>query len=115
MEARSEITLKFSGSLPEAKPAPNKKVEICLTDQNGVVFTALINAKSWRKAEADAAAFDDWGGAVSGKLGQATANGFEVVDAGIKIFEKKAKEPQPGATTVSADAWLTDKTQDTNR
>ena len=52
-EAKSEITLKFN-SLPEALPAANKKVEIKLTDQNGVTFTALINAKSWRKAEADA-------------------------------------------------------------
>lgn len=52
-EVKSEITLKFN-ELPEAKPAPNKKVEVTLTDQNGVIFTALINAKSWRKAEADA-------------------------------------------------------------
>ena len=69
-EIKSEITLKFN-ELPEATPAPNKKVELLLTDQNGVVFTALINAKSWRKAEADATAFrvllqkignwyDDW-------------------------------------------------------
>jgi hypothetical protein len=101
--AKSEITLKFN-ELPEVKPAANKKVEILLTDQNGVTFSALINAKSWRKAEADAAAFTDWGGAVSGKLGQPTANGFEVIDAGIKIFEKKAKEPQQEGTTVSADA-----------
>ncbi len=101
--ARSEITLKFN-ELPEVKPAANKKVEILLTDQNGVTFSALINAKSWRKAEADAASFTDWGGAVSGKLGQPSANGFEVIDAGIKIFEKKAKEPQPEATTISADA-----------
>lgn len=93
-EIKSEITLKFN-ELPEAKPAPNKKVEVTLTDQNGVVFTAAINSKSWRKAEADVQAFSDWGGAVSGKLGQHTANGFEVVDAGMKIFEKKAKEPQP--------------------
>lgn len=101
-EAKSEITLKFN-ELPEAVPAPNKKVEISLTDQNGVIFTALINAKSWRKAEADVAAFSDWGGAVSGKLGQSTANGFEVVDAGIKVFEKKAKEPNPEATAVNSD------------
>ncbi|URD53709.1 hypothetical protein [Chroococcidiopsis sp. CCNUC1] len=59
--ARAEITLKFN-ELPEAKPAANKKVEITLTDQNGIFFTALINAKSWRKAEADAAAFSEWGG-----------------------------------------------------
>lgn len=102
-EARSEITLKFN-SLPEAVPAANKKVEISLTDQNGVTFTARINAKSWRKAEADVAAFSDWGGAVSGKLGQPTDNGFEVVDAGIKVFEKKAKEPSPEDTTNGVDA-----------
>ena len=46
----------------------------------------------------------DWGGAVSGKLGQPTDNGFEVVDAGIKVFEKKAKEPSPESTTINADA-----------
>ena len=51
MVARSEITLKFNGTLPKALPADNKKVEIELTEKNGVVFTALVNAKSWRKAE----------------------------------------------------------------
>jgi hypothetical protein len=102
-QAKSEVTLKFS-ELPEAKPAANKKVEISLTDQNGVSFTALINGKSWRKAEASAAQFESWAGAVSGKLGQPTANGFEVVDAGIQIFEKKAKEPLPESTAIGADA-----------
>lgn len=102
-EVKSEITLKFN-ELPEATPAPNKKVEIKLTDQNGVIFTTLINAKSWRKAEADATAFSGWGGAVSGKLGQRTVNGFEVVDAGIKVFEKKAKESKEEVSAVSSDA-----------
>ena len=100
--ARSEITLKFD-ELPQAVPAENKKVEITLTDQNGVLFTALINAKSWRKAEADAAAFTEWGGAISGKLGQQTENAFQVIDAGIKIFEKKAKEPKTEATPLTPD------------
>jgi hypothetical protein len=99
-EVKSEITLKFN-ELPEAVSAPNKKVEISLTDQNEVVFTALINAKSWRKAEADAAAFSDWGGSVSGKLGQRTANGFEVVDAGIKVFEKKVRSVDDKSSPVT--------------
>ena len=102
-EAKSEITLKFN-ELPEATPAENKKVEITLTDQNGVIFTALINAKSWRKAETDAAAFSDWGGAISGKMGQRTENGFQVVDAGIKVFEKKPKEQAPEVSKISSDA-----------
>lgn len=100
--ARSEITLKFD-ELPQVKPAENKKVEIRLTDQSQVVFSALINAKSWRKAEADAAAFTEWGGAISGKLGQQIENGFQVIDAGIKIFETQAKEPKAEVTPLTSD------------
>ena len=100
---KSEITLKFN-ELPQATPAPNKKVEIELTDQNGVVFTALINAKSYRKAEGDVATFTEWGGAITGKLGSKTELGFDVVDAGIKVFEKKAKDQAPSASTVNPEA-----------
>jgi hypothetical protein len=91
MEVRSEITIKFSGSLPQSQPAPNKKVEIEVTDQNGIVFTALVNGKSWRKAEGSVAEFADWAGAISGKLAK-TEKGFEIVDAGVQIFQKKPKE-----------------------
>jgi hypothetical protein len=91
MEVKSEITIKFSGVLPQSQPAPNKKVEVQVTDQNGIVFTALLNAKSWRKAEATTAEFADWAGAISGKLGK-TEKGFEIIDGGISIFEKKVKQ-----------------------
>ncbi|MEM7592367.1 MAG: hypothetical protein AAF383_12735 [Cyanobacteria bacterium P01_A01_bin.83] len=93
MEAKSEITIKFTGGLPEAKPAPNKKVEVNITDQNGVNFSVLLNAKSWRKAESNSQAFTDWVGAISGKLGQADDGGFTIEGAGIQIFEKKPKAP----------------------
>ncbi|MFN6496200.1 MAG: hypothetical protein RMX65_004030 [Nostoc sp. DedQUE01] len=46
-------------------------------------------------AETNTSEFADWAGSISGKLGQRTENGFEVVDAGLQIFEKKAKEPKP--------------------
>lgn len=101
--AKSEITLKFS-ELPTATPAANKKVEVLLTDQNGIVFTALINAKSWRKAETDVAAFAEWGGSISGKLGARTEQGFEIVEAGIKVFEKRLKEAQGTADAVNSEA-----------
>jgi hypothetical protein len=79
--AKSEIVLKFS-ELPQAKPLPDKKVGVELTDQNGIAFTAILNAKSWRKAEANAAGFEMWAGAISGKLGKGS-QGLEIVDAGI--------------------------------
>jgi len=92
MSVKSEIIIKFSGSMPVAKSAENKKVEVELVDQNGTVFKVLLNAKSWRKAESNAAEYADWAGAISGKLGQQIENGFEIVDAGVQIFEKKPKE-----------------------
>lgn len=66
---------------------------INITDQNGVNFSVLLNAKSWRKAEANSQAFADWVGAISGKLGQ-SENGFTIEGAGIQLFEKKAKPPK---------------------
>lgn len=90
--AKSEIVLKFS-ELPQAKPLPDKKVGVELTDQNGIAFTAILNAKSWRKAEANAAGFEMWAGAISGKLSKGS-QGLEIVDAGVQIFEKKQK-PSP--------------------
>ncbi|MHC5823538.1 MAG: hypothetical protein ACYT04_48805 [Nostoc sp.] len=106
MEAKSEVIIKFSGSLPTATPAENKKVEISLTDQNGIVFTAQINAKSWRKAESNTAEFADWAGAVSGKLGQRTENGFEIIDAGIQVFEKKLKEVKAEVGAAVSEAGV---------
>ena len=100
MQVKSEITIKFSGELPPAKAVEGKKVEVELTDQNGLVFTAQINAKSWRKAEALGAEFADWAGMVSGKLGR-TDKGFEILDAGVQVFEKKPKEAKPEAAAVT--------------
>ena len=102
MEVKSEVTIKFSGELPQATPAPNKKVAIELTDQNGIVFTAQINAKSWRKAEANTAEFADWAGAISAKLGQRTESGFEIIDAGIQVFEKKARTVEEKSSSIPA-------------
>jgi hypothetical protein len=51
-----------------------------------------------------ASEFADWAGAVSGKLGQRTENGFEIIDAGIQLFEKKAKEVKPDVGAAVAEA-----------
>ena len=60
--------------------------------------------KASRLAETSASEFADWAGAVSGKLGQRTPNGFEIIDAGIQLFEKKAKEVKPDVEAAVAEA-----------
>jgi hypothetical protein len=53
-----------------------------------------------------ASEFADWAGAVSGKLGVRTENGFEIIDAGIQLFEKKAKEVKPEVGAAVAEAGV---------
>jgi hypothetical protein len=60
--------------------------------------------KASRLAETSASEFADWAGAVSGKLGQRTENGFEIIDAGIQLFEKKAKEAKAEVGVAVAEA-----------
>ncbi|BDI21041.1 hypothetical protein ANSO36C_68430 (plasmid) [Nostoc cf. commune SO-36] len=60
--------------------------------------------KASRLAETSASEFADWAGAVSGKLGQRTSNGFVIIDAGIQLFEKKAKEVKPEVGAAFAEA-----------
>ncbi|WP_242055952.1 hypothetical protein [Nostoc flagelliforme] len=60
--------------------------------------------KTSRLAGTSASEFANWAGAVSGKLGQRTENGFEVIDAGIQLFEKKAKEVKPDVGAAFAEA-----------
>jgi hypothetical protein len=111
MEAKSEVTIKFSGSLPTATPLENKKVAIELTDQNGIVFTAQVNAKSWRKAETNTSEFADWAGAISGKLGQRTENGFQYLSVKGKRGRGKGKEKtfNPSPLTFSQNQILSSK------
>ncbi|MDF5722170.1 MAG: hypothetical protein PUP91_17120 [Rhizonema sp. PD37] len=94
---RSEITLKFN-EIPPGEPAPDKKVRVIVSDENDNKFVTLLNAKSYRKACETAATCSNYAGNISGKLGKLTDDGFEVLEAGIKVFEVKPKEEVKGET-----------------
>ncbi len=94
-EARAEIALKFS-TIPQVREIPNGRVEFNLTAPNGVVFTANIKRKTWKKSEAAMRELEHWVASVGGKLGKPTSSGFELTDAGLQVYEKKPKQPQVG-------------------
>jgi hypothetical protein len=96
---KSEITLKFN-EIPPADPAPNKKVKLILADENENRFLILLNSKSYKKATESAAEYAKYAGSISGKLGKLTPDGFEVLDAGIKIFEIKSKDQASSSEEV---------------
>jgi hypothetical protein len=55
------------------------------------VFTLEVRPKVWKKLEEAQAAYPQWVAAIKGKLGQRTAKGFMLDEAGIQVFEKKPK------------------------
>ena len=99
-EARAEIALKFS-TIPQVREVPNGRVEFDLTAPNGVVFTANIKKKTWRKSEASMREYNHWVASVGGKLGNPTASGFELADAGLQVYEKKPKQSKATHQTVA--------------
>ena len=82
-----EIKLKCD-QLPKGKFTPDKKIEIQLIDEDGIIYTANVSPKSYRQAEAEVAEFENWMLVVSGKL-QITEQGCNILGAGIKVFEWK--------------------------
>jgi hypothetical protein len=88
-----DTKIRFAG-LPKAKPMPDKKVKVQLTrEEDGVVFSAFLNAKTWRKAEADAKAFKHWVGVISGRFGT-NEQEAELMEAGVKIYEMESLPPK---------------------
>ena len=100
-EARAEIALKFS-AIPPVREIPNGRVEFDLTAPNGIVFTARIKTKTWRKSETSMREYEHWVAPVGGKLGNPTALGFELTDAGLQVYEKKPKPSKATHQSVTA-------------
>lgn len=86
-----EITVKFNEKID--LPSEGKKVSIEVKGENDIIVRALINRKTLKKQVAKMDEFENWVGALSGKITQILPNGvIELEQAGIQIFEKKNKE-----------------------
>jgi hypothetical protein len=95
---RRDFTLKFNG-IPKTEPMPDKKVKVEIVDEQGTKFTAILIAKSFRKAEETAAGLDNWVAAICGELSK-NEDGWDILNAGIQIFEKKAKQPKESIANI---------------
>ncbi len=89
-----EITIKFSEQ-PEL-PTEGKKVTVEIQGENNVTVKAEVNRKTLKKQVAKMDEFEEWVGALSGKIKSISADGvIELEGAGLQVFEKKKKEPSP--------------------
>jgi hypothetical protein len=89
VSGKMEITIKIK-DMPEAKTTANNLKQFDI-DCESAVFTIAVKPKTWRKFEEAQAAYPQWVAAIRGKLGQRTAKGFMLDEAGIQVFEKKPK------------------------
>ncbi len=63
---------------------------------NNAIVKAEVNRKTLKKQVAKMDEFEDWVGALSGKIAQITTEGvIEIEGAGLQVFQKKKKEPKP--------------------
>ena len=88
-----EITIKFN-SLPEL-PTEGKKVTLEILAENGIKVKAELNRKTLKKQVAKISEYENWIGAMSGKIKSIAPGGIvELESAGIQVFEAKAKDSE---------------------
>ena len=97
-----EITIKFNEK-PDL-PTEGKKVTVEIKGDNNTVVKAEVNRKTLKKQVAKMDEYEEWIGALSGKIKSISDDGvIEVEGAGIQVFERKKKEqtkPTEGSTAA---------------
>ena len=87
-----EITIKFTEK-PEL-PTEGKKVTLEIKSENNITIKAELNRKTLKKQVAKMDEFEEWVGALSGKIKSISPDGvIELEGAGCQVFEKKKKDP----------------------
>jgi hypothetical protein len=88
-----DVTIKIS-ELPQAESIENgwQRFEL---DCGGRIVSVTVKPKVWKKLTEAQANYPMWVGAIAGKMGAATPNGFILDEPGITTFEKKPKEAKP--------------------
>ena len=84
-------------------PTEGKKVTLEIQSENNVTIKAEVNRKTLKKQVAKMDEYDDWVGALSGKIKSILSNGvIELEGAGLQVFEKKKKEPKTVPESTAA-------------
>ena len=99
-----QITCKLS-VVPQQRVLENKQVEFYLTEGERIITVKMSN-KQFKKLTEHG--FDQWVAVVSGSMGPATNAGFELSEATVQIFERKAKDA-PCASKDEGEAKSFDK------
>jgi hypothetical protein len=88
--AKISLTCKLN-QVPAHRELADKRIEFFLKDGGSDrIFTVQMKPKVFKKLIDHG--FADWVAAITGEIGPATATGFELVNAAVQVFEKRARE-----------------------
>jgi hypothetical protein len=97
-----EVTIKISQFPTDVQSVTNGWKQFLL-DADGREISVTVRPKVYVKLEEAQKSFPQWVAAISGKMGEATPNGFVLLEPSIQVFEKKAK-PQEAEAKPAAPA-----------
>ena len=93
--AKISVTCKLA-VVPEHRELADKRIEFFLQDgESNRIFTVRMRLKVFKKLTDHG--FTDWIAAITGEIGPVTETGFELVNASVQVFERKAREAETGA------------------
>jgi hypothetical protein len=84
---KAQLTCKLN-QVPAYHELPDKQIEFFLIDGSDRIFTVRMKLKMFKKLTDHG--FAQWIAAITGELGSATETGFELMNASVQVFEKKA-------------------------
>jgi hypothetical protein len=98
--AKISLTCKLN-QVPKYRELPDKRIEFFIQDgESDRIFTVQMKTKMFKKLTDHG--FADWVAAIMGEMGSATETGFELVNASVQVFEKKAHAADTGAEANEA-------------
>ncbi len=88
-----ELTIKINEYPDNVKVHRDESRQFNI-DCDGLIVTVKLKLKAFKKLDEAKANFPMWVGAITGKIGEETPNGFMLADPALQVFEKKPKEPK---------------------
>jgi hypothetical protein len=101
--AKIQVTCKLN-EVPKHRELADKQVEFFLQDgESDRIFTVRMKPKIFKKLTEHG--FTEWVAAITGEIGPATETGFELVNAAVQVFEKKAREVDAVPNEKAGDGY----------
>jgi len=94
IQGKLELTIKINEFPVDVATDKNGWKSFDL-DCDGKIFHVHVKPKVFKKLEDAQANFPQWVGAIAGKLGEKTEQGFVLLETNVQVFEKIIKEAKP--------------------